>query len=169
MMCSRAEKLVDGYIDGTLSRERAAAFQDHAAGCARCAERARLARVVSESLRYAPAGKAPPGFAVRVMDGVYRQALKGSPRPEPSAGAHAPASRRAPAVVYRRLGLSFVLTAGVLAVSLLVPRVAYPSLLGAPGAGISHGSDSVVRGALTGAGDLVRGALGEKTSGGETR
>ncbi len=69
---------------------------------------------------------------------------------------------------YKRIGLSFVLTAAVLAASLLVPHGAYPMLLGgsgepALGAGPSH----TVQNVLLGAGRAVQGALGESHIGGD--
>ena len=103
--------------------------------------------------------------------GVYQQALHGTPAPAASGRtaeqADAPAARAARA--YRRMGLSFLLTAGVLALSLLVPRIAYPAIVGREGTQIAQGSSSVVRGLLSGADHTVRGALGESGTGGNTR
>jgi hypothetical protein len=102
-----------------------------------------------------------------VMDAVYREALvnRGVPVEKDR-----PASvRRAPSRMYRRLGLSFLLTAGVLAASLLVPRVAYPVLVGRGDEGLSRGSSVVVRSALNGAETAVRGILREQGNGGNPR
>ncbi len=166
MRCAQAERLIDAFVDGMLDSGRSAALHEHAAGCARCAERTRLARGITGALLSAPGVKAPAGFAQRVMAGVYRQALSREPRrqaaAEPAVSGAAPGGSAAR--VYRRLGLSFLLTAGVLAISLLVPRASYPTLLGGPGAGIGRESATVVRGVLAGADDVVRGALGERTT-----
>jgi hypothetical protein len=110
--------------------------------------------------------RAPGGFAERVMSQVYREAL--APRAAPTAGAAgtagmAPAGARR---MYRRLGLSFLLTAAVLGASLLVPRAAYTSLVAfGERPGVRGGSVETVKSALEGAGSTVRGILGE----GETR
>jgi hypothetical protein len=101
------------------------------------------------------------------MDAVYREALAGGVRTEQrdvlsTAG-------RAPSRMYRRLGLSFLLAAGVLAASLLVPRVSYPSLVGKGEAGLSQEGSAVVRGALDGAEIAVRGILREQGNGGSAR
>jgi hypothetical protein len=54
-------------------------------------------------------------------------------------------------------------------VSLLVPRIAYPTLLGRQGAVIDRESRSAVRGLLMEADSAVRGALGEPNTGGIDR
>lgn len=116
---------------------------------------------------------APHGFARRVMDGVYRESLAARALPvRPASRGHILAgavrsSRPTVARMYRRLGLSFMFTAAVLAASLLVPHGAYPTLIGggsdsALGAGPSH----AVQRALVGAGHAVQGALGEQLIGG---
>jgi hypothetical protein len=109
-------------------------------------------------LRAAEEVRAPRGFADRVMSAVYREALAG-PSARPAAqGASATVSR-----LYRRLALSFMISAAVLAVSLLVPRGAYPTLIGsAAGAALGAGPSTAVQSALTGAAGTVQSALGEK-------
>lgn len=104
--------------------------------------------------------RAPRGFTDRVMSAVYREAL--SPR---TAEAVTP-----PTVLrlYRRIGLSFMLTAVVLAGSLLIPKGAYQTLI-APaeaGAALGSGTSAAVRSALAGAAMTVQGALGERLIGG---
>jgi len=107
--------------------------------------------------------RAPRGFAQRVMSAVYREALTGPSAEEPAVAAPAPTVSR----LYRRLALSFMITAAVLAVSLLLPRVAYPTLIGAgAGAALGAGPSTAVQGALAGATDAVKGALGERLIGG---
>ena len=170
MRCARVRRLAEEYGDGGLSAELRARIEEHIGGCARCARSVALARGIRETLASAPTMKAPSGFTERVMASVYREALGGARSGASEAvEARGESSRRAAARVYRRLGISFVLTAGILAVSLLVPRIAYPTLLGASGARIAQGSDMVVRGALTGADRAVRGALGEQGNGGNAR
>jgi len=111
--------------------------------------------------------RAPRGFTDRIMDVVYREALAGGP------GAAESVARpsRLPARVYRRLGLSFVLTAGVLAVSLFIPRTAYSTLVGTgiAGAAFSRESTVAVRSALDGADNAVRGILRERVKEGSGR
>ena len=60
-----------------------------------------------------------------------------------------------------------MVTAAVLAVSLLVPHGAYPTLVGAgtDEAALGAGPSAVVQQALSGAGEAVQGALGEKQIG----
>ena len=105
---------------------------------------------------------APRGFSQRVMNAVYREALAGAP-----AGASQAQSSLRVSRLYRRLALSFMLTGAVLAVSLLVPRGAYPTLIG-PAAGTALGAapTAAVQSALVGAADAVQGALGERLIGG---
>lgn len=111
--------------------------------------------------------RAPRGFASRVMEAVYKESLAGgrvsSPADGPRASPRLPASR-----LYGRLGWSCLLTAGVLAVSLLIPHGAYPTLIKAAGAdaALGAGPSAVVQGTLAGAGEAVQGALGQKLIGG---
>ncbi|HYW84419.1 MAG TPA: hypothetical protein VFB30_14255, partial [Spirochaetia bacterium] len=77
------------------------------------------------------------------------------------------------------LGLSLVLTAGVLAASLFVPRAAYPGLLGSmstsdgfsreSGAAGHRGLGAAVQSALNEADSVVRGILREQANGGSVR
>jgi hypothetical protein len=107
--------------------------------------------------------RAPRGFSQRVMSAVYREALAGTPRGEPAAPPSSPRVSR----LYRRLALSFMLTGAVLAVSLLVPRGAYSTLIGsAAGTALGAGPTTAVQSALVGAADAVQGALGERLIGG---
>jgi hypothetical protein len=118
----------------------------------------------------APPVRAPRGFAQRVMSEVYREALAARAAPQKSAERSAAAATAAAAPssrLYRRLALSFMITAAVLMVSLLVPRGAYPGLIGAAaGKALGPGPTSAVQTALTGAAVAVQGALGERVIGG---
>lgn len=109
--------------------------------------------------------RAPRGFAQRVMNEVYREAVAGRPAAaEAAPGAPVPlrVSR-----LYRRVGLSFMITAAVLAVSLLVPRGSYGSLIeAAAGKALGPGPSNAVETALSGAASAVQGALGERVIGG---
>jgi anti-sigma factor RsiW len=174
MKCRHVERLIEGYVDGTLVGAASARVAAHAAGCARCDGRIEAARRLQAVLAAEPPVRAPRGFTERVMDAVYRQALAGPAGAESTqaeTAAPAPAARPAPSRMYRRLGLSFVLTAGVLAVSLLVPRLAYPTLVGRGGSTL-HAEvvgGAAVKGALAGADNAVRGILRERESTGGTR
>lgn len=110
--------------------------------------------------------RAPRGFANRVMDAVYKEALSGAPR-RPGVQAQQPWRDPASSRLYRRIGWSLMVTAAVLAVSLLVPHGAYPTLVGAGSAeaALGAGPSAVVQQALSGAGEAVQGALGEKQIG----
>lgn len=176
MKCREARRLLDAPAGGRLAAARAADLDMHLSRCERCREAAAKESVLAAVLSSATPIRAPQGFADRVMDRVYRQALTGAPvteemrqeRREETARESRPKDRReARGRVYRRLGVSFVVSAAVLAISLLVPSIAYPGLLAAPGAQLGRGSTSVVRGVMAGATDAVRGALGESTRGGE--
>jgi hypothetical protein len=114
---------------------------------------ARLERITADV-------RAPRGFTDRVMSAVYREALS----PQAAETTASPTVLR----LYRRIGLSFMLTAAVLAGSLLVPKAAYPTLI-APaesGAALGSGTTTAVQGALAGAAMTVQGALGERLIGG---
>jgi hypothetical protein len=124
--------------------------------------------------------RAPHGFAQRVMDAVYREALAGRSLPAgivPSGIAArrgirelagSMAARPTVSRMYRRLGVSFMLTAAVLAVSLLIPHGGYPTLIrsGSANEALGAGPSAAVQSALIGAGHAVQGALGEQQIGG---
>lgn len=116
----------------------------------------------------APPVRAPRGFSQRVMNEVYREAWAAREAPVKRAGSAAEAGASARASrLYRRLALSFMITAAVLMVSLLVPRGAYSGLIGAgAGKALGAGPSAAVQTALTGAADAVQGALGERVIGG---
>ena len=167
MRCAQVEPLVERYVDGVLQEAQASQVRAHAATCARCRARIETARSVAGILAAQPAIHAPRGFASRVMDAVYREALVDGRLPAERVGAGAPGA--APSRTYRRLGMSFLLTAGVLAASLLIPKVAYPSIVERGESGLSRGSVVIVRSALDGAETAVRGILREQGNGGNAR
>jgi hypothetical protein len=106
--------------------------------------------------------RAPHGFTQKVMDAVYREALAGHTFPEESVVSRPTVSR-----MYRRLGVSFMLTAAVLAVSLLIPHGGYPTLIRSGlNDSLGDGPSAAVQSALIGAGHAVQGALGEQQIGG---
>ena len=116
---------------------------------------------------------APSGFARKVMDAVYRESLAGRASPAGAAGRRAVVtaavrmSRPTVARMYRRLGLSFILTAAVLAASLLVPHGTYSTLIGSGfNAALGTGPSATVQNVLVDAGHAVQGALGEQQIGG---
>ena len=105
--------------------------------------------------------RAPRGFADRVMDAVYRESLTGRSQDPEAAGPRA-WPRATVSRLYRRLGWSFMLTAALLAASLLIPHGAYSTLI-RPG---SSSPSVAVQNVLLDAGDVVKEALGEKRIGG---
>ena len=161
MTHARFDSLVDRFVDGGLDGPTAAAVEAHAGSCARCAGHLAASQRLAAALSAARPPRAPRHLAEKVMEAVYREALKGAP--EASAVRGGPKGR-----VYRRLGLSFVLTAAVLAVSLLVPSVSYPSLFRTQSAAVDQTGTggSLVKNMLDGAGTTVRGTL--HPSGGQT-
>jgi anti-sigma factor RsiW len=164
MRCAHVLPLVERFADGELDPVMMRRVAEHAHSCPRCSAHISSARSMVAALAAAPKIFAPDGFLGLVMDGVYRQALATPSAPAAAARSGASAASR----FYRRLGLSLVLTAGVLAMSLLLPRAAYTALVGA-GVESSRGSSITVKGALDGAGSTVRGILGESPRGGEDR
>jgi anti-sigma factor RsiW len=178
MRCAQVDRRVERFVDGALDAARALKVEAHLLSCARCNARVDAARGLLKGLG-APMDRAPTGFAARVMDAVCREALAGGPRPSASESLEVRQARLPAQRIYRRLGLSFVLTAGVLAASLLVPRAAYPGLLGTgsaaaglsreSGAVVPRGFGPVVQNALNGADSVVRGILREQANGGSVR
>ncbi len=167
--CARVQQLIEAYVDGALDPVLTRGIDAHLQQCARCTAEVIFARQMTRALVDAQAIKAPRGFADRVMEAVYREALAGGAREAPE-GVPAPRAPARIARMYRRLGLSFMLTAVVLAASLLVPRLAYPTLLTAGGSRpVLGGSSATVQGALEGAGRAVQGILGEHQIGGNER
>jgi anti-sigma factor RsiW len=163
-------RIVDAYVDGRLAPSLGTELEEHLRGCSRCREILAQARGIGEALSSIVPATAPAGFADRVMARVYRQALAGrAAAAADGKTARAEANNAAAVRTYRRLGLSFMLTAGVLAASLLVPRAAYTRLLVSSGADIAQGSTALVQTVMAGAGDTVRDALGESGRGGNTR
>jgi anti-sigma factor RsiW len=179
MRCAQVDRRVEQFVDGALEIPLVRQIERHLQSCTRCSARVDAARALLKGLG-APIERAPPGFAARVMDAVYREALSQSRETRP---ARLPAQRG-----YRRLGLSFVLTAGILAASLFVPRISYPGLLGTGSAavvpsresdaavlrgfgrrGIAADLDAAVQSALNGADSVVRGILREQGNGGSVR
>jgi anti-sigma factor RsiW len=153
-------------VDGTLDAARAAEVKAHLPSCARCSARVRAAEALLSVLAAEPAVKAPAGFADRVMDAIYSQQVESQPT-----AARTSTNPRVLSPMYRRLGLSFVLTAAVLSASLFVPRASYPFLLGSGGKGaeLSEGGALTVQNVIHGADNAVRGILGEQIIGGIKR
>jgi anti-sigma factor RsiW len=160
MRCARVEPLIERFVDGAVSLRDAREIEAHALTCARCTARIAAARRLSGALGRAQGVRAPRGFAERVMNEVYRQALAG----HPAAGSQVP--QRTVGKMYRRLGLSFMISAAVLSASLVIPRVAYPTLIGSRGPDAGVGGSAVVQSVIQGADKTVRGILGEQQVGG---
>jgi anti-sigma factor RsiW len=158
MRCAQVEPLVERYVDGVLEASAARQVGKHVRTCVRCTARMEAARSIAAVFAAAPAVRAPRGFADKVMDAVYRQGLSGTPRAVPDR-------------FYRKLGLSFVLTSAVLAMSLFIPPAAYSALVGngAAGTAFSRESTGLVKGALDGADNTVRAILRQRVREGSGR
>ena len=172
MRSAHVDEYIERYVDGSLPQAREGRVALHERSCARCRRRIGAARRVTAILSAEPTPRAPREFADRVMDAVYREALKGDAAgwlsfEEREARAAGPLS---PARIYRRLGLSFVLTAVVLSATVFIPRASYPTLVGTAGVSetVSRGGGAIVKNALNGAGLVVRDAL-HASNGGITR
>ena len=167
MRCAQVDHRVERFVDGVLDIRLVRRIEAHLRSCTRCAARVDAARALLKGFA-APAERAPPGFAARVMDAVYREALAGTSRLS-AAGNQETRPARWPVRVSRRLGLSLVMTAVVLAASLFVPGAAYPRLFGfgSTAAGLPRGGgaaaprelSAAVQSALDGADSVVRGIL----------
>ena len=106
-----------------------------------------------------PRLRAPEGFSRRVMEAVYRESLRGGP------AALDPAERSR---AFRRVGLSFVFSALVLALMLVAPAGILPRGPAAPLTAALEGPASAgVADFLRGADTLVRDAL--RPQGGSAR
>ncbi len=156
MIGGHVDALIERYVDGVLPPQGMEAVGRHLSACLRCASLAEAAGRIAEALRGEPAVRAPLGFADSVMEAVYREALGSGARSAPAAIVMTKAGP-----FYRRLGLSFVLTAAVLAASLLVPSLSYVRIIKIETMGAVAGEKpSLVKGILDGAGSAVRGTLG---------
>jgi anti-sigma factor RsiW len=165
MRCGSVEPLVERFVDGDLDAATAREVETHARACRRCAARVAAARRLLAAFDAEPLARAPEGFTDAVMDAVYREAL--APRDATRAGA----ARSLPVLrMYRRVGLSFVVTGAVLAMSLLIPRFSYSVLLSEQGIGAGFGKEGAViaQGTLENAGQAMRGLMGGKDGGGGT-
>jgi anti-sigma factor RsiW len=158
-MRGHVDSLMERYVDGALPPDGMEAVERHLTVCSRCARRAREAEKLSGALRGEPDVHAPAGFADSVMEAVYREAL-GSGARASALGQEGP--RPAAWTFHRRLGLSFVLSAAVLAASLLVPSLSYARIIkiDALSAEMTGARPSLVKGILDVAGSAVRGTLG---------
>jgi anti-sigma factor RsiW len=165
MRCARVDELADRYVDGLLDAGLAAGVADHERRCARCARRIADARRLAGALARPAALRAPAGFGSRVMDSVYRAALAGIPEPADGGedAALAARGREGRLRTYRRLGLSFMLSAAVFAAMLVVPQGFLPAAVRAErvAAGFSRDGTSSVKDALDGAGRTVQDMLGK--------
>ncbi len=164
--CSTVNSLLDRYVDGRLAPGRAAEVSAHLASCSACAARLATARLLAAGLAFQTTAAAPAGFRRNVMEKVYRLGMAGYPSRAVETDKEA---RRGG--FYRRLGLCFMLSAAILAVTLVIPRASYPGILASKVVAADLGSDrtSIVRMTLVGADRLVRGTLMKPgTSDGET-
>ena len=162
MRCAQVEPLIERFVDGCVTRmRRAASRATRSPARAAPRESARRAGSPRRSTPHRPCGPraaSPSGSWTRCT----ARPLPGSRRRKRRARGRARTAR-----MYRRLGLSFMLTAAVLAASLLIPRAAYPTLIGARTADAGVGRTRLpCRAPCTGADRAVRGILGEQQIGG---
>jgi anti-sigma factor RsiW len=152
LRCREVAALLGAYVEGRLPEARSREIDAHAAGCPRCEAAIAVERRVVAAVASEPPIHAPGSLAVKVMAAVYRASLGGEAPPvDPVIISRA----------YRRIGLSFVLSAALVATALVVPGGLLPGLArpAALAAALEKGGGSVVRSALVGADALVRGAL----------
>jgi hypothetical protein len=82
MKCREAKKLLSAYTDGSLDRERTAAFEAHIAGCERCEHELELFSAYRERMASLKEAKAPSGFIMGVRSRI-RGAEKEGPKKKP--------------------------------------------------------------------------------------
>ncbi len=157
MRCAEVDVLADRYVDGALDAGVAATLEAHLASCARCRASVEGAQRLAAVLEGGDRVKAPRGFTASVMDEVYKEALWG--RKEAAAAEASRPAGAMPARMRRRLGLSFVLSAGVLCAVLLAQPRLLPGLAAVQGAPFTREASGVVRSALSGADRAVERAL----------
>ena len=162
--CRKISLLLEPYADGRLEPRRMAEVSRHLASCGECARRLASVRRLAEALGSEPAISAPAGFGAKVMREVYRLAMAGYPS---RAEAEEKESERGR--FYRRLGLCFMASAAILAMSLVIPRFSYPTIFTGKtvAAELSANGASVVRVTMADAGRVVRGALSGQQAGSE--
>lgn len=114
MNCREASDLMHRYMESKLSETDSALLEQHTAGCKHCRnELELLRRLYGEQLQQKHI-KAPGDFTDNVMAALYK--LPPERRPHKAA---APDDRWK--LVYRRMGYSLILTAGIIMFSLLLP------------------------------------------------
>ncbi len=170
--CRKISQLLEPYADGRLEPAVMTKVSRHVACCSACARRLASVRRLAEALASEAAIAAPPGMREKVMTGVYRLARDGYPSRAQTEEREVQRGR-----FYRRLGLCFMVSAAILAMSLIIPRLSYPAIFTgkAVAADLSPGGASVVRTTLADADRVVRAALsgqqaiGEGQNGGDPR
>lgn len=116
MKCNEAAKLMHKYLDGNRTPAEKEMLERHLTDCPECRKELALVRRL---LLEGPGGegvKAPESLTDRVMAAIYGLPPEGRPR---RAGAQSPDDRWKP--VYRRLGYSLILTAGIIMFSVVAP------------------------------------------------
>jgi len=163
MRCAQADPLFDRYVDGVLPAGNAASLEAHLADCAACRERLADARSIARALAADHRVKAPKGFAAAVMDEVFRARPERQSVREALGGRQArdaiPSRAAVPTRIYRRLGLSIVLSAGVLGAVLVTQPRLMPGRRSGETAPFAREGSGVVRAILDGADQVVERAL----------
>lgn len=114
MKCREASGLMQRYTENKLEAADRVLLENHTAGCKDCRDELQLIRRLQGEHLHQMQTKAPEGFTDNVMAALNR--LPPERRPY---RADAPDNRWK--LVYRRLGYSLILTAGIIMFSLLVP------------------------------------------------
>jgi anti-sigma factor RsiW len=131
MRCERFRMLMERYMDKTLPPRPSERAAVHAARCPACRASLEDALRIRALLASAPEPSPPADLGARIMERVM---LEWDRYPADVRGAR---SARGRPNGYRRLGLSLVVAAAVLGVSLLIPGIAYTEVL-APALGHSR-------------------------------
>jgi hypothetical protein len=84
MRCSRIERLLAGYVDGSLGEAEAHVVGNHLESCPACRQATEEARLAHQALRALPPVRAPASFAPRVKAALRAQAARAQAQPWPS-------------------------------------------------------------------------------------
>lgn len=114
MKCREASGLMHRYVEDKLVSRDRALLEEHTAQCNHCKGELQIIRRLQDERPHQMTVKAPEGFTDNVMAALNR--LPPERRPYV---AGSPDDRWK--MVYRRLGYSLILTAGIIMFSLLVP------------------------------------------------
>lgn len=114
MKCSEASRLLDEYLFNRLDCDKVRLLEEHIGSCIRCRHDMLFRKSLASDCNDIWNFKAPAGTEDSVLNAVYR--LEADRK---SIGKNIP--RKDAGLIYRRLGYSLVLSAGIILFSLFMP------------------------------------------------